>query len=163
MKLILKAHDGFATCWLDQAGQHFPGLPSLYVLIKVGHKRQFCASFGGHNCNSSSILLLYLEGQGRVTRCFHVHGCSSAYPPHCCGAAAWPTIAPPSLGSSFRFSDSWTRCVFISMVKHPPSLAGDSEKLCTGSSLSSSLHLHPSSLLGCLPVDIKLQHQTQRQ
>lgn len=32
------------------------------------------------------------------------------------GAAAGPAAAPPSPGFSLRFSDSWARCMFISVI-----------------------------------------------
>ena len=86
--------------------------------------------------------------------------------------AARPAAAPPSPGSSFSFSNSWTRCIFNSVMKGTSfscrilhhqrgRFRGRKRNIGSGLSLFSLIHIHLPSLTSC--PDYFRIHQMQSQ
>lgn len=75
MRLVLKAHSGFATVGLTRLDCiPYNSLPHM-LLVKVGRKSYFCTSFGGHHCNSRShiVSVLRKSGQGHLVLLTLIH------------------------------------------------------------------------------------------
>ena len=153
-----------------------PGcLGSSVISARLNHLPGYLPPvFPGRMGTQGAVLRWEWKGSGRTHPLALIWGCTSLRR----GDSSQACNCPHSPRFSFGSSDSWSKCVFLSLMMRASasrttaslreamrtnvsSLMGSSVWGAPGIPLSPSI-LHPSSLLNAHPADSKIQHQVTR-